>query len=448
MRLDINRASLILRCWEPSGVRSIAVRYSGCCRNDVYAFRTKTSQRVAAKAVGATLRFCGRIDPQKKENFEPRGFGSKSHKMENVPYLDLRAQYRTLRAEVLSALEQVCESTSFVQGGATSEFESEFAAYCGVDHCISLNSGTSALHLALRCLDVGPGDEVITVSMTFIATAWAITYVGATPVFLDIDPVRHTLDTDKLEAAITPRTKAIVPVHLYGMPAEMDRIMAIADRHGIPVIEDAAQAHGAKYRNKRVGQFGQIACFSFYPSKNLGAYGEGGALITNDTTMARRARSLRDHAQTERYLHDEVGYNYRMESFQGAVLAVKLKHLDDWNRARVDCARLYTELLKDSSYKLPATFPDSERVWHCYVIETPERDRIRSALQDVGIQTAVHYPVPVHLQKVYAQLGYQTGDLPVTEALCRQCLSLPIYPELSKEKISRVVSALLELENR
>ena len=368
--------------------------------------------------------------------------------METIPYLDLPAQYRTLRGEVLTALEKICESSSFAQGQATADFEAKFAAYCGVDRCVSLNSGTSALHLALRCLDVRPGDEVVTVSMTFIATAWAISYVGATPVFVDIDPVRRTLNPDKLEAAITSRTKAIIPVHLYGMPAEMDRIMAIAERHGLPVIEDAAQAHGARYRGRRVGQFGQIACFSFYPSKNLGAYGEGGALTTNDASIAQRARSLRDHAQSQKYLHDEIGYNYRMDSFQGAVLTIKLEHLDDWNKARIDCARQYAELLKASSYKLPAHISDSECVWHCYVIETPERDRVRAALQDVGIQSAVHYPVPIHLQKAYAHLSYGSGDLPVTEELCERCLSLPIYPELSKEKISRVASVLLELENR
>jgi dTDP-4-amino-4,6-dideoxygalactose transaminase len=368
--------------------------------------------------------------------------------MEIIPYLDLPAQYRTLRGEVLTALEEICASSSFAQGQATADFEAKFAAYCGVDHCVTLNSGTSALHLALRCLDVGPGDEVVTVSMTFIATAWAISYVGAAPVFADIDPVRRTLNPAKLEAAITSRTRAIIPVHLYGMAAEMDHIMAIADRHGIPVIEDAAQAHGAKYKNKRVGQFGQIACFSFYPSKNLGAYGEGGALITNDASIAQRARSLRDHAQSQKYLHDEIGYNYRMDSFQGAVLAVKLKYLDEWNKARMDCARQYTELLKASSYKLPAHMSDSECVWHCYVIETAERDRVRAALQDVGIQSAVHYPVPIHLQRVYAHLGYKSGDLPVTEALCKHCLSLPIYPELAKEKISRVASVLLDVQNR
>jgi dTDP-4-amino-4,6-dideoxygalactose transaminase len=368
--------------------------------------------------------------------------------MDRVPYLDLQAQYDSIRPEVLSVLAEICQSTSFAQGPATSEFEAKFAAYCGVDHCVSLNSGTSALHLALRCLDVGPGDEVVTVSMTFIATAWAISYVGATPVFVDVDPVRRTMDPVKLEAAITPRTKAIIPVHLYGMPAEMDRIMAIAERHGLPVIEDAAQAHGAKYRGKRVGQFGQIACFSFYPSKNLGAYGEGGALITNDTRIAQRAHSLRDHGQSQKYLHDEIGYNYRMDSFQAAVLSIKLKHLDTWNSARNERARYYSKLLKDSSYKFPAHIPDSECVWHCYVIETPQRDSVRSALQDAGIQTAVHYPVPVHLQKPYAHLDYQPGDLPVTEALCEQCLSLPIYPELSKEKISRVASVLRNLQDR
>jgi dTDP-4-amino-4,6-dideoxygalactose transaminase len=366
--------------------------------------------------------------------------------MERVPYLDLEAQYDSIRTEVLTALEEICQSGRFAQGPATREFEEKFAEYCGTAHCLSLNSGTSALHLALRCLDIGPGDEVITVGMTFIATAWAISYVGAKPLFVDIDPARRTICPTKLEAAITPRTRAIIPVHLYGMPAEMDRIKAIADRHGLPIIEDAAQAHGARYRGKRVGQFGQIACFSFYPSKNLGAYGEGGALVTTDASIAQRARSLRDHAQSQKYLHDEIGYNYRMDSFQAAVLAIKLKRLDGWNIARADRAAYYTELLSNSTYRLPMHFSDSECVWHCYVIETPERDRVRSVLQDAGIETAVHYPVPVHLQKAYAHLGYKPGDLPVTETLCQRCLSLPIYPELSKEKIITIASILLDLE--
>jgi dTDP-4-amino-4,6-dideoxygalactose transaminase len=368
--------------------------------------------------------------------------------MAPVPYIDLEAQYNGIRTEVLTALEGICKSGRFAQGPATSDFEAKFAAYCGVDHCVSLNSGTSALHLALRCLDIGPGDEVVTVGLTFIATAWAISYVGAKPVFVDIDPVRRTMCPTKLEAAITRRTKAIIPVHVYGMPADMDSINAIADQHGIPVIEDAAQAHGARYRGRRIGQLGKLACFSFYPSKNLGAYGEGGALVTNDKSIAQRARSLRDHAQTQKYLHDEIGYNYRMDSFQAAVLAIKLKRLDVWNAARADRAAYYTELLKNSAYKLPAYVSDSECVWHCYVVETPERDRVRSALNDAGIETGVHYPVPVHLQKAYAHLGYKPGDLPVTESLCRHCVSLPIYPELSKEKIFTVASTLLDLQRQ
>jgi dTDP-4-amino-4,6-dideoxygalactose transaminase len=362
-----------------------------------------------------------------------------------VPDVDLQAQYRGIRSEVLKALEEVCESARFVQGPWTSKFEEQFAGYCGVSYCVSLNSGTSALHLALRCLDIGRGDEVVTTAMSFIATAWAITYVGATPVFVDIDAARRTMSPAKLEAAITPRTKAIIPVHLYGMPAEMDKINAIAAQHRIPVIEDAAQAHGARYRGKRVGQFGRIACFSFYPSKNLGAYGEGGALTTNDPLIAQRARSLRDHAQRERYFHDEIGYNYRMDSFQGAVLAIKLNQLDSWNATRAGRAGCYTKLLKDSSYKLPTYFSDCECVWHCYVIECQDRNRVRHFLREAGIETGLHYPVPIHLQKAYAFLGYRHGDLPVTEAFCDRCLSLPMYAELTDEQISAVVSALRQV---
>jgi dTDP-4-amino-4,6-dideoxygalactose transaminase len=361
-----------------------------------------------------------------------------------VPYVDLKAQYCGIRSEVLKALEEVCESARFAQGPWASRFEEEFAAYCGVSSCVSLNSGSSALHLALRCLDVGPGDEVITVAMSFVATATAISYVGATPVFIDIDPARRTMAPAQLEGAITPRTKAIIPVHLYGMPAEMDKINAIAARHGVPVIEDAAQAHGARYCGKRVGQFGSIACFSFYPSKNLGAYGEGGALTTNDPAIARRARSLRNYAQNQRYFHDEIGYNYRMDSFQAAVLMVKLRQLDRWNATRADRAAHYTKLLNDSPCKLPTSFPNSECVWHCYVIECQDRNRVQRVLQEAGIETGLHYPLPIHLQKAYSSLGYRRGDLPVTEALCDRCLSLPMYAELTDEQISSVVSALRE----
>jgi len=363
--------------------------------------------------------------------------------MNHVPYLDLRAQYATIRDEVQAALAEVCESARFAQGPPTQAFEQEFAAYCGVAHCVSVNSGTSALHLALRSLNIGPGDEVITTPFTFIATAWAISYVGATPVFVDIDPQRRALDPAQVEAAVTPHTKAIIPVHIFGMPADMDALNVIARNHKLFIVEDAAQAHGARYKGKRVGQFGAISCFSFYPTKNLGAYGEGGALLTNDDKLAARARSLREHAQSARYVHEEVGYNYRMDSFQAAVLRVKLKRLDAWNAAREAHARRYTELLAATSYGLPAVPTDSNPVWHCYVIECENRDRVRATLTDAGIDTAVNYPVPVHLQPVYRSLGYHRGDLPVAERLCARCLSLPIYPELSPTHIRAVADALL-----
>jgi len=359
-----------------------------------------------------------------------------------VPYLDLKSQYHAIRSELLPAWEAICESSRFAQGPAAAQFEQEFARYCETRECVSLNSGTSALHLALRCLDVGGGDEVITASMTFIATAWAISYVGAKPVFVDIDPARRTLDPAKLEAAITPRTKAIIPVHLFGMPADMDPILAVAKKHGIPVIEDAAQAHGARYKGKRIGQFGVASCFSFYPGKNLGAYGEGGALVTNDAGLATRARSLREHGQSQRYYHEELGYNYRMDSLQGAVLSLKLRTLDDGNRARAAHAKRYTELLAGSACVTPQSFADSESVWHCYVLELKNRDQVRAKAAEAGIDTAIHYPVPVHLQKAYAHLGYKAGALPVTEQLCQRCLSLPMYPELTDEQLRAVASAI------
>jgi len=359
-----------------------------------------------------------------------------------IPYLDLHAQYNAISKEVLAALEAVCESTRFAQGPATVEFEEAFAKYCGVKHCVSVNSGTSALHLAMRCLGVGPGDEVITVPMTFIATAWAISYAGARQVFVDIDPERRTMDPDKLEAAITPRTKAILPVHLFGQPADMERILSIADRHGIPVVEDCAQAHGAVYNKRRVGQYGSIGCFSFYPGKNLGAYGEGGAFVTNDDRMATRARSLRDHGQSRRYYHDEIGYNYRMDSFQAAVLKIKLMRLEEWNAARVARAHIYSESLSGLPVKLPRHYEDSESVWHCYVIECEQRDNVRSRLMEEGIETGIHYPIPVHLQRAYAELGYSSGDFPISEEFGRHCLSLPIYPELTDAEAHVVARAL------
>lgn len=364
--------------------------------------------------------------------------------MTKVPYSDLPGEFNEIGHEVLPAFEQICQSGRFAQGPPTASFETEFAAYCGVKHCVSLNSGCSALHLALRCLNIGPGDEVITVSMTFIATAWAISYVGARPIFVDIEPTRRTMDPAKLRAAITSRTKAIMPVHLYGMPADMDEIDKIAAEAGIPVVEDAAQAHGARYRGKRVGQFGRIACFSFYPGKNLGAYGEGGALVTEDEGLARRAAALRDHAQVERYFHNEIGYNYRMDSLQGAVLSIKLKRLDRWNALRSQHALTYDKCLTGLPCVGPALPADSECVWHCYVIECDDRDNIRQRLRDAGIETGLQYPLSVHLQKVYEHLGYRSGDFPVTEALSKRCLSLPIFPSMTEEQIKSVGAALAD----
>ncbi|MCI0391799.1 MAG: DegT/DnrJ/EryC1/StrS family aminotransferase [Acidobacteria bacterium] len=359
-----------------------------------------------------------------------------------IPYLDLRAQYTAIRSEVLAALEAVCESTRFAQGPITAEFERAFAGYCGVKHCVGVNSGASALHLAMRCLDVGPGDEVITVPMTFIATASAISYAGARPVFVDIDPERRTMDPLKLEAAINRQTKAILPVHLHGQPADLGAILRIADRHGVPIVEDAAQAHGALYSGRRVGQFGLVGCFSFYPGKNLGAYGEGGALVTNDDGIAARARALRDHGQSRRYYHDEIGYNYRMDSFQAAILNLKLKRLDGWNASRLQQALRYSELLTGLPIKLPTFYQDSKAVWHCYVVECDRRDEVRSGLLEAGIETGIHYPVPIHLQRAYSFLGHRPGAFTISEEFSDRCLSLPIYPELSEAQIQAVAKAL------
>jgi dTDP-4-amino-4,6-dideoxygalactose transaminase len=362
-----------------------------------------------------------------------------------IPYLDLHSQYKAIRDEVLAALENVCESSRFAQGPPAAEFEKSFADYCGAKHCVSVNTGTSALHLAMHCLNIGPGDEVITVPMTFVATTWAVSYVGARPVFVDIDPERRTMDPSKLEAAITPRTKAILPVHLFGQPADMESILRIAERHGIPVVEDAAQAHGAFYRGRRVGQFGVMSCYSFYPGKNLGAYGEGGALVTNDDEIAARARALRDHGQSQRYYHDEIAYNYRMDSFQAAVLNIKLKRLDEWNAARAEKARQYSELLSGLPIRLPVHYEDSESVWHCYVIECDHRDEVRSRLGEMGVETGIHYPVPVHLQRAYAFLERRAGDFPVSEEFSNRCLSLPMYPELTEAQVMAVSQAVRDV---
>jgi len=362
-----------------------------------------------------------------------------------LPVVDLRAQYARLRDEVSEALQEVADSMAYVLGPKVVEFEGAFASYTEAKHCVAVNSGTSALHLALICAGVGAGDEVITVPATFVATSWAISYVGANPVFVDVDPATYTMNVEQVEKQITRKTRALLPVHLYGQPADMEPLLEISERHGIPIVEDAAQAHGAKYRGQSAGTFGLCGCFSFYPGKNLGAYGEGGAVVTNDDGIAARLRALRDHAQEKRYYHDEIGFNYRMDAFQGAVLGIKLKYLEGWTEARRMLAARYNELLGDLPLQLPAEAPDRRHVWHLFVALHRERDRIRKELEARGILTSLHYPVPVHLQKAYRHLRYRVGDFPVTERISRECITLPLFPEMSFQQQDRVLEALRDV---
>jgi dTDP-4-amino-4,6-dideoxygalactose transaminase len=361
-----------------------------------------------------------------------------------IPFLDLKAQYRQIKPQIDGAIARVVESAQFVLGTEVAAFEERFAAYCRAKHCIALNSGTSALHLALLAAGMGPGDEVITVSMTFVATAAAILYCGAKPVFVDVDPDTWTMDPNLVEAAVTPRTKAILPVHLHGLMADMDPIIEVARRHGLVVIEDAAQSHGAEYKGCGAGSIGDIGCFSFYPGKNLGAYGEGGAAVTNDPDLARKIALLRDWGQVSKYIHSVPGYNYRMEAIQGAVLKVKMDYIESWTEARRAIASLYDRLLAKRRCQRPAPPGVSRHVYHVYAILVEHRDQVQRALDLAGIGTGIHYPVPVHLQKAYADLGYEPGDLPVTETLANRFLSLPIYAELQPEQVAEVER---ELEN-
>jgi dTDP-4-amino-4,6-dideoxygalactose transaminase len=362
-----------------------------------------------------------------------------------VPYLDLKAQYQSIKPEIDAAIARVLDSCQFVLGSEVAGFEQDFAAYCGAGECIALNSGTSALHLAFLAAGVGPGDEVITVPFTFVASVAAVTYAGARPVLVDIDPRSFTMDPSAVEAAITPRTKAILPVHLYGQPADMDPIMAIARRHGLVVIEDAAQAHGAKYKGRRVGSIGDMACFSFYPGKNLGAYGEGGAVTTSNAEYARTIRMLRDWGQDRKYNHLLRGFNYRMEGFQGAILRVKLRHLDAWTEARRAVVSQYNRLLADSCVERPTEMSWARHVYHVYTLRTDDRDSLQASLNAEGIQTGIHYPVPVHLQPAYADLGYGQGAFPQSEKAAGKVLSLPMYPEMTDDQIQKVSQALTGL---
>ena len=355
-----------------------------------------------------------------------------------IPLVDLKAQYHALKPEIDRAVQQVLEDAQFVLGPAVSSFERDFADFCCVPEAIGVNSGTSALHLALLAAGVGPGDEVITVPFTFIATVAAIEHAGGRPVLIDVEPEFWTLDPARIEAAVTPRTRAIVPVHLFGQPADMDPILDIAARRGLAVIEDACQAHGSEYKGRRCGSMGQLGCFSFYPAKNLGACGEGGAVVTSDPGLARKIRLLRSWGEETRYEHKFKGFNYRMDGVQGAVLGVKLKHLEAWTDARRSRAAEYRRRLADTPAVGPVERPGSRHVYQQYVVRVGERDAWRAALADAGVQTAIHYPIPVHLQPAYRDLGYSRGDFPVAEQAAAEVLSLPMFPELTDEQIESI----------
>lgn len=362
-----------------------------------------------------------------------------------IPFVDLRAQYLPIKDEIAAAIQGVLDSCQFTLGPEVAAFEQEFAAYCGTDIGVAVNTGTSALHLALLAAGVGPGDEVITVPFTFVATVSAIHYAGASPVFVDVDPATLLMDVGQVESRITPRTKAIVPVHLYGQPVDMEPLLGIARRHGVVVIEDACQAHGAEVMGRRAGSLGEMGCFSFYPGKNLGAYGEGGMVVTRDPALARTLRMLRDWGAEKKYQHELKGYNYRMDGIQGAILRVKLKHLERWTEARRALAARYDAGLDAADVERPAVRPGVRHVRHLYVVRSARRAQWQEQLLAQGIQTGIHYPTPVHLLPAFRDLGHREGDFPHAEAAAREVLSLPMYAELAPAQVDEVVRAVAAL---
>jgi dTDP-4-amino-4,6-dideoxygalactose transaminase len=359
-----------------------------------------------------------------------------------VPFVDLAAEYRSLATAVNDTTLRVLRGAEYILGSELRLFEEEFSAYCGVKYGIGVDSGTSALELALRAFDIGHGDEVILPANTFIATALAVTATGATPVLVDVDPRTYNMDASLLPRAVTTRTRAILPVHLYGQPADMDPIVAFASRYGLVVIEDACQAHGAKYKGKRVGSIGHASAFSFYPTKNLGAYGDGGIVVTDDQRVAQSIHMLRNYGQREKYYHLVRGSNHRLDTLQAALLRIKLPHLDAWNELRGGHARLYHSLLSSIDVVPPCEAPHAESIWHLYVIRTPERDAMQHHLAAQNIGTGIHYPCPIHLQPAYQDLGYQRGDFPVAEQQASEVLSLPLYPALPQQAIRRVAETI------
>jgi dTDP-4-amino-4,6-dideoxygalactose transaminase len=357
---------------------------------------------------------------------------------ENIPFVDLKTQYQGIKEEINEAIGAVLERSDFVLGQAVEEFENAFADYCQASHAVGVNSGYSAIELILRAYDIGPGDAVITAANTFIATVLPILNCGATPVLVDIDPDTYNLDPNLLEAAITPATRAIIPVHLYGQPADMDAIWAVANRHNLLVIEDACQAHGALYKGKRVGSLGHAAAFSFYPGKNLGAYGDGGAVVTDYPAIAEKVRILRNLGMPVKYHHEIRGFNNRLDTMQAAVLCVKLSRLDAWNEARRNVAQLYTEQLANSPVDTPRTAPWAEPVYHLYVVRSQAREDLQEHLQSAGIASGFHYPIPLHLQPALKDLGYRLGDFPITEKYANEIISLPMFPEMTEQQVDRV----------
>lgn len=368
--------------------------------------------------------------------------------MTQIPFVDLKAEYEAYRAEIDTAVARTLSSGWYILGPEVATFEAEFAAYCGVAHAVGVASGTDAVLLGLRALGVGSGDEVITVAHTAVATVAAIELAGARPVLVDIDPETFTMNPELLDMAVTPHTKAIIPVHLYGQPADIPAILAIARRHGLAVLEDCAQAHGATVDGKRVGSFGDAAAFSFYPTKNLGAFGDGGAVVTNQADVAERLRLLRQYGWRERYVSDIPGTNSRLDELQAAILRVRLAHLDEDNGRRQHLAVRYTQHLTGLPLQLPSVRPSADHVFHLYVIQTDRRDALAAFLQEKGVSTAVHYPVPVHLQPAYPPLGYAPGSLPVTERTAGRILSLPLYAHMPEEHLAAVVAAVAEFFGR
>jgi dTDP-4-amino-4,6-dideoxygalactose transaminase len=361
-----------------------------------------------------------------------------------IPCGDLKLQYGSIKVEVDRAVQAVLDGGWFILGQNVAAFEQEFAAYCGAQFAVGVGNGTDALQLALMSCGIGPGDEVITAPNSATFTALAISATGALPRFVDIDPRTYNLDARRLAEAIGPRTRAIIPVHLYGQPADMDPILAIARERGLRVIEDAAQAHGARYQGRRVGTLGDLGCFSFYPSKNLGAYGDGGMVVTNDPLLAERVRMLRNGGQKTRYDHQLLGLNSRLDELQAAILRVKLPYLDTWNQQRRHIAALYTAQLGDASVETPLELPQVEHAYHLYVIRCAQRDALQKHLADCGVETAIHYPLPIHLQGAYRGLGFGPGSFPIAERCAGQVLSLPIYPELTDAKVRQVAAHILD----